>query len=266
MTTTDHRCPVFAPGLLEGQVLLVTGAAGGVGGAVADLAASLGARLLLTDVLAEPLQARAAALGATAVVTDLHECTAADRLVQAALQAYGRLNGLALCAGVWVEGPSKQATEDDWQSCLDINLKASFFLCSRAIPALKARGGAIVCIASDAGVVGNAGAAIYCASKGGVVLMCKALARELAPHGVRVNALCPSDIASPMLDFQAQRYGEGDPNAYFRRLMAHYPQAAQSRFLSPAEVAQHVVWLLSPACAGVTGTSVMLDFGLTAGY
>lgn len=96
--------------------------------------------------------------------------------------------------------------------------------------------------------------------------MCKALARELAPQGVRVNALCPSDIDAPMLDFQADRYGNGDPAAYFQRLMAHYPQAVQARFLSPAEVAQHVVWLPSPACAGVTVASVMLDFGLTAGY
>ena len=203
---------------------------------------------------------------ATAVVADLREPGVADRLVQSALLAHGRLDGLALCAGVWVEGPSEAATEDDWQRCLDINLRAAFFLCSRAIPALKASRGAIVTIASDAGVVGNAGAAIYCASKGGVVLMSKSLARELAPHGVRVNALCPSDIASPMLDFQARRYGDGDPDAYFQRLLAHYPQGPQARFLSPAEVAQQVVWLLSPACAAVTGAAVMLDFGLTAGY
>ncbi|MBQ0958574.1 SDR family oxidoreductase [Ideonella sp. 4Y11] len=257
---------VFAPDLMQGRVILVTGAAGGVGGALADLLASLGARLLLTDVQAEPLQARAQALGAPAVVADLRDSAQADQLVQQALDHHGRLDGLANCAGLWVEGPSEQATEADWQRCIDVNLKAVFFLCSRAIPALTASRGAIVNIASDAGVVGNAGAAIYCASKGGVVLMSKALARELAPQGVRVNALCPSDIASPMLDFQAQRYGEGDPDAYHRRLLAHYPQAEAARFLSPQEVAQHAVWLLSPACAGVTGAAVMLDFGLTAGY
>lgn len=257
---------VFAPGLMQGRVVLVTGAAGGVGGALADLLASLGARLLLTDVQAAPLQARAQALGATAVVADLRDGAQAERLVQQALDRHGRLDGLANCAGLWVEGPSEQATEADWQRCIDVNLKAVFFLCSRAIPALAASRGAIVNIASDAGVVGNAGAAIYCASKGGVVLMSKALARELAPQGVRVNALCPSDIASPMLEFQAQRYGAGDPEAYHRRLLAHYPQGDAARFLSPQEVAQHAVWLLSPACAGVTGAAVMLDFGLTAGY
>ncbi|MBQ0943988.1 SDR family oxidoreductase [Ideonella sp. 4Y16] len=257
---------VFAPDLMQGRVVLVTGAAGGVGGALADLLASLGARLLLTDVQAEPLRARAQALGASAVVADLRDSAQADHLVQQALDRHGRLDGLANCAGLWVEGPSERATEADWQRCIDVNLKAVFFLCSRAIPALSASRGAIVNIASDAGVVGNAGAAIYCASKGGVVLMSKALARELAPQGVRVNALCPSDIASPMLDFQAQRYGEGDPAAYHRRLLAHYPQSDAARFLSPMEVAQHAVWLLSPACTGVTGAAVMLDFGLTAGY
>ena len=136
----------------------------------------------------------------------------------------------------------------------------------RAIPALEETRGAIVNISSDAGVIGNAGAAIYCASKGGVTTMTKALARELAPKGIRVNALCPSDIASPMLTHQAETYGNGDPKAYYAQLLAHYPQGAASRFLTPDEVAQNVAFLLSPAAAGITGAAMMLDFGLTAGY
>lgn len=147
-----------------------------------------------------------------------------------------------------------------------MNLKATFFLSSRAIPALSESKGAIVSIASDAGVTGNAGAAIYCASKGGVVLMTRALARELAPKGIRVNAICPSDIRTPMLDYQAERYGEGDPEGYLARLLALYPQGAAARFLTPEEVAAQVAFLLSPASAGVTGATVMVDFGLTAGY
>ena len=261
-----NTAPVFAPGLVVDRVVLVTGASGGVGGAVAELLASLGARLVLSDVDGAALRARADALGALAEVADLREADAPERVLRRALDAHGRLDGLANCAGIWVEGASEAATEADWQRCIDVNLKAVFFLCSRAIPALKQSRGAIVNVSSDAGVVGNAGAAIYCASKGGVGLLTRALARELAPHGVRVNALCPSDIDSPMLQFQAQRYGEGDPQAYLRRLLAHYPQGRQARFLTPREVAQHVVWLLSPACAAVTGAQVMLDFGLTAGY
>jgi len=262
MTMTE----VFAPRLMADRVFLVTGAAGGVGGAVADLLATLGARLVLTDVEPGALQERATRLGAQALAADLRDAGAADRLVQFALDAHAQLDGLANCAGVWVEGPSEEASEADWQRCIDVNLKAVFFLCSRAIPALRKTRGAIVNVSSDAGVVGNAFAAIYCASKGGVGLLSKALARELAPQGVRVNALCPSDILSPMLEFQAQRFGGGDPEGYLQRLLQRYPQGEQSRFLSPEEVAQHVVWLLSPACAGMTGAQILLDFGLNAGY
>ena len=256
----------FKPDLFAGRVYLVTGAAGGVGGSVAEKLLSLGAQVVMTDLQRDPLQQRAEALGAAAFAADLQQAESAQALIDFSLQQYGRLDGLANCAGVWVEGPSELASEDDWRHCVDINLKAVFFLCSRAIPALRETQGAIVNVSSDAGVIGNAGAAIYCASKGGVTVMSKALARELAPSGIRVNALCPSDIFSPMLEFQAARYGDGDPEGYYRRLMAHYPQQDKARFLTPSEVADHVLWLLSPACAGVTGANVMLDFGLTAGY
>lgn len=256
---------IFAPGLFQGQVIVVTGAAGGVGSAVARLLGDLGAQLVLTDLAGAALEAQAA-LGASCIAADLRQVAGCEAVVAAALAAHGRIDGLVNAAGVWVEGPSDQATEEDWARCIDVNLKGSFFMCARAIPALTATRGAIVTIASDAGVTGNAGAAIYCASKGGVVVMTKALARELAPVGVRVNALCPSDIDTPMLAYQADRYGEGAPEAYLARLRAQYPQGAASRFLTAPEVAAQVAFLLSPASAGVTGAAVMVDFGLTAGY
>jgi NAD(P)-dependent dehydrogenase (short-subunit alcohol dehydrogenase family) len=258
--------PMYAPDLFAGQVALVTGASGGVGAATARVLAAAGASLVLTDAREETLRPLADALGAPAVVADLRAGADCERVVAAALAHHGRLDALVNCAGVWVEGASEAATEDDWARCIDVNLKGTFFMCARAIPALKATRGAIVNIASDAGVVGNAGAAIYCASKGGVVTMSKALAIELAPSGVRVNALCPSDILSPMLRAQARVYGGSDPDAYFRSLLAHYPQREAARFIEPEEVAQYIAFLLSPAAAAVTGSSVMLDFGVTAGY
>lgn len=257
---------IYAACLFAGKAFLITGAAGGVGGAVARLLAQLGARLAITDVNASGLQHIARETGAVALLGDLTLPGAADEIIARAVSALGRLDGLVNAAGLWVEGDSAHATEAEWTRCIDLNLKATFFLCSRAIPALTATRGAIVNISSDAGVVGNAGAAIYCASKGGVTTMTKALARELAPKGVRVNALCPSDIASPMLAYQAETYGADDPDAYFARLLAHYPQADAARFLTPDEVAQNVAFLLSPAAAGITGAAIMLDFGLTAGY
>ena len=257
---------LFAPDLFRGKTYLISGAGGGVGSATARLLAGLGARLALTDIDATRLQATALPLDALPLVGDIRSAAACEEIVARTVAAFGRLDGLVNAAGIWVQGDSATATEADWARCIDVNLTGSFFLCSRAIPALTASKGAIVNISSDAGVVGNAGAAIYCASKGGVTTMTKALARELAPKGVRVNALCPADIASPMLQGQADRYGDGDPAAYFAQLLAHYPQGAQARFLTPEEVAQNVAFLLSPAAAGITGAAVMLDFGLTAGY
>ena len=257
---------IFAPDLFQEKVILVTGAAGGVGGAVADLLASLGAKLALTDIIADALQEKVERLHALGITADLRSVPECGRIVQETLSRYQRLDGLVNCAGTWVEGPSQDATEADWARCMQVNLKGTFFMCSRAIPALKESRGAIVNISSDAGVVGNAGAAIYCASKGGVTLLSKSLAIELAPFGVRVNALCPSDIMSPMLQYQADTYGGGDPEGYLKNLLAHYPQGLNARFIQCEEVAQQVAFLLSPAAQAVTGAAVMMDFGLTAGY
>lgn len=254
---------LFAPGLFAGKVVVVTGAAGGVGGAVARLMLDLGAVVVATDLPGKALEAVPAQVR---IAADLREVAQCEAVIKEALQTCGRIDGLVNAAGVWVEGPSEAASDADWTRVMDVNLKAAFFLSARAIPALSATRGVIVNSASDAGIVGNAGAAIYCASKGGVVLMTRALARELAPKGIRVVALCPSDIRTPMLQFQADRYGAGDPNGYLARLLDHYPQGASARFLTPEEVAAQVAFLLCPASAGITGASVMMDFGLTAGY
>lgn len=246
-------------------MILVTGAAGGVGSAVADLLSSLGARLALTDYK-ETVLDRAGALHAVGILADIRSVSECEHIIRKTLNKFGRLDALVNCAGIWVEGKSEAATEAEWAHCIDVNLKGTFFMCSRAIPALQASRGAIVNISSDAGVVGNAGAAIYCASKGGVTVLSKALAVELAPFGVRVNVLCPSDIMSPMLQYQADTYGGGDPQGYFKTLLDHYPQGENARFIQCNEVAQHVAYLLSPAAGAMTGAAVMMDFGLTAGY
>ena len=257
---------LFAQDLFRDQVILVTGAAGGVGGAVTDLLGSLGAKLALTDIHAGAVTTKADSLNALAIPADIRSVSQCERIIGTTLSKFNRLDALVNCAGTWVEGKSEKASEVEWDRCIDVNLKGTFFICSRAIPALKESRGTIVNISSDAGVVGNAGAAIYCASKGGVTLLTKSLAIELAPYGVRVNALCPSDIMSPMLQYQADTYGDGDPQGYFQNLLSHYPQGKNARFIQCHEVAQQVAFLLSPAAQAMTGASVMMDFGLTAGY
>jgi len=194
---------------------------------------------------------------------DTEQCGAAVQQAAAWLEG---LDILVNAAGVWLEGPAVEVTVDDWDRVFDVNLKGAFFVIRAALPHLIDRSGVIINIASDAGLVGNSGAAVYCASKGGLVLLTKALALELAPKGVRVNAICPGDVATPMIEFQAARYGNGDPDGYKRRLLEHYPQGEQARFIRADEIARMVEYLCEREAAPVTGAALSIDFGVTAGY
>jgi len=256
---------------MAGRTILIAGAAGGMGLATALRFAADGERLVLADLPGERLaQAAARVKAAGAEVLDLPldiRTAGACREAVARTAEWGRgLDVLVNAAGVWLEGPSASVTEEEWDRVLDINLKGAFFLVAAAIPHLARARGAIVNIASDAGLVGNNGAAVYCASKGGLVLLSKALALELAPQGVRVNAVCPGDVATPMVEFQANTYGGGDPEGYKRRLLGHYPQGESARFIRAEEIAGFIHYLCQPAAAPITGAALSIDFGVTAGY
>jgi NAD(P)-dependent dehydrogenase (short-subunit alcohol dehydrogenase family) len=256
---------MFAPDLFERKVVLVSGAAGGVGSAVARLLRRSGADLALTSTNPQRLAALASELGVQAILGNMASVADCQSIVDETLARHGRLDALVNCAGVWTEGDSDLVTEEDWDRCVDVNLKGAFFLCSRAIPALKATRGTIINVGSDAGLVGNSGCAVYCASKGGLVLMGKALALEMAPFGVRVNTVCPSDIASPMLQRQAELFGNGEPRGYLDRLLSRYPQR-EPRFIQPEEVASLIAFLLAAPATPITGAALSMDFGITAGY
>ena len=188
-----------------------------------------------------------------------------ERVIAETVGWGGRLDAVVNCAGLWVEGPTESMTEADWDRVVDVNLKGTFFVCSRAIPALVESGGCIVNVSSDAGLWGNKGAAVYCASKGGVTVLSKALAVELAERGVRVNVVCPGDVDSPMIEYQARTFGGGDPDGYLRDLLAAYPQRP-ARFIRPDEVAELIAFLCSDRATPITGAAISIDFGLTAGY
>jgi NAD(P)-dependent dehydrogenase (short-subunit alcohol dehydrogenase family) len=252
------------------RVALVTGAASGIGRATADRLGADGLRMFLVDRDGPGLERAVAELTAAGVASageaiDLASVGGCERAVEAAVAWGGRLDALVNCAGLWVEGPSDAMTEADWDRVVDVNLKATFFMCRYAIPALERTGGCIVNLASDAGLWGNKGAAIYCASKGGVVVLTKALAVELAARGVRANVVCPGDVDSPMIQYQADTFGGGDPEGYLRDLLAAYPQRP-ARFIRPAEVAELIRYLTTPEAAPITGAAISIDFGLTAGY
>ena len=253
----------------DDRVALITGGASGIGLATAERFARDGVRLVLADIDAAGLDRAVGGLGGPdrvlGVVTDVRAFADCERAVGATVERFGRLDILVNCAGVWVEGPTDTMTEADWDRVIDVNLKGTFAMCRHAIPALETSGGCIVNVSSDAGLWGNKGAAIYCASKGGVTVLSKALAVELADRGIRVNAVCPGDVDSPMIRYQADTFGGGDPDRYLADLLAAYPQKTP-RFIRPDEIAELIAYLCSERAAPITGAAISIDFGLTAGY
>lgn len=249
--------------------VLITGGSGGMGRAAAQGFLREGAQVLLADIDEKGLEAAAAALApighVSAIRTDVTKPDDCRRAVEAAVERHGRLDILVNGAGVWVEGPAEDVGEAEWDRTIDINLKGTFFCCRHAIPRLLETQGAIVNIISDAGLMGYANTSVYCASKGGVALLTKSLGLELAPKGVRVNGVCPCDVDTPMIEFQAQAYGGGDPDGYKDKLLALYPQGRRARFATPEEVAAFVLFLCSDAAAPITAACLPMDFGLTAG-
>ena len=243
-------------------VALITGAAGGIGGATVERFVAGGWHVACVDVTAiDPPDEHADTI--LPIVADLRRVEDCRRAVAETVSWAGRIDTVVNAAGVWTEGPSAETTEDEWDRVIDINLKGLYFVCAAAIPHLIDTRGCIINMSSDAGVQGNAGAAVYCASKGGVSILTKALALELAPLGVRVNAVCPGDVDSPMLRGQAA--ASTDPPAYLAKLLRGYPQAASARFIEPAEIAGLIWFLAQPEATAITGANISIDFGLSAG-
>jgi NAD(P)-dependent dehydrogenase (short-subunit alcohol dehydrogenase family) len=250
----------------ERKTVLVTGGASGIGRATVERFVEGGWRAVVVDrdataaaTVVGPLGATMA-MAATADVSDVAQCDAA---VAAAMAWAGRLDHVVCAAGVWSEGSAEQVTEDEWDRVMGVNLKGVFFTVRAAIPHLRAARGGASLLASDAGLQGNRGAAVYCASKAGVVLLAKTLALDLAPDGVRVNAVCPGDVMSPMLRGQAE--GSDDPAAYYERLLAGYPQGPAARFIEPVEIAELIWFLAQPRSTAITGAALSIDLGLSAG-
>jgi NAD(P)-dependent dehydrogenase (short-subunit alcohol dehydrogenase family) len=253
--------------MTQQPAVLITGAAGGIGAAVARRFSAGGWHVALTDLSSASLDSVAATLesSCTMIHGDVRSTADCDAIVDGAVGAAGRLDAIVNAAGIWTEGVSTDVTEEEWDRVIDVNLKGVFFLTRAAIEHLRATEGCVINLSSDAGIHGVAGAAVYCASKGGVSLLTKALALELAPDGVRVNAVCPGDVQTPMLSFQAATFGGGDEAGYYQRLLDAYPQNEKARFIEPEEVSELIWFLAQPAAKPITGACLSIDFGLTAG-
>jgi NAD(P)-dependent dehydrogenase (short-subunit alcohol dehydrogenase family) len=231
----------------EGRVALVSGAASGIGQAVAVRLAEEGATVVSCDIA--DIEG-----GIVCDVTDEQSCAAA---VSAVLAAHGRLDVLANVAGIGISRMIAKLTADEWRRVIDVNLTGTFLLSQSALPALLESRGTIVNMGSVAGLRATAYNAAYCASKGGVIMLTKSMAIELAKAGVRVNAVCPASVDTPFLrNFQLP---EGADMALLTR-----SASPMGRLIDPAEVAAAVAYLASDDAATVSGTTLVIDGAATA--
>lgn len=256
------------------RVILITGGGSGIGRACAKLFCENGDNVYILGRTESKLQNTCDALKAdnpngnlNYVCANISEPIQCKNAIDEVIKKEKQLDVLVNCAGVAIAGPTVNMTEEDWDKTVNINLKGTFFMCKYAIPHLEKSQGNIVNISSDAGVVGNKELAIYCASKGGVTVMTKALALELAPVGIRANSVCPTETDTAMLDQDVIEYGFESREDYEKALCDIYPQKENARFVRPDEVAEAVFYLADNKKAGaVTGIEIMVDFGITAGY
>jgi 3-oxoacyl-[acyl-carrier protein] reductase len=239
---------------LTGLGALVTGAAGGIGKAIATVLSTQGATVALSDVRRESLEAVAASLpGRTFVFPcNLLDAAALDELVKDAETAMGSLDILVNNAGITHDGLAMRMKDEDWQSVIDIDLTAAFKLSRAALKGMmKRRFGRIVNIASIVGVTGNPGQANYCAAKAGLIGMSKAMAQEVASRGITVNCVAPGFITSAMTAVLTDEQ-KG-------RLMVNVPMG---RMGEPDEVAAAALYLASREANFVTGQTLHVNGGM----
>jgi NAD(P)-dependent dehydrogenase (short-subunit alcohol dehydrogenase family) len=247
----------------SGKAVLVTGAARGLGLKIAAAFHGRGADVVLNDLDLNRIEHAIAALGGgdrlAAAAADISSVSGCEAIVQTALGRYGRLDVLVNNAAINWEMPIAAHTEEIWDKHVDTILKGSFFCTRAALPALKESGGNVVNIASELGLRPIVNNVAYCAAKGGLVNMTRALAVELAP-AIRVNCVCPGSMDTELMQECAE--ASGDPKAYY----AYYEKfAALNRIGTPAEVAETVVFVASPRAAFMTGSIIAIDGGSTAG-
>ncbi len=239
---------------LEGKCALVTGASGGIGGAIAQALAAAGAKVALSGTRVEPLEALKAKIGERAVVCpgDLGDAAATEKLFKDAEVALGQVDILVNNAGLTRDGLAMRMKDDDWQKVIDVNLSAGFRLSRAALRGMmKRKWGRIVGITSIVGVTGNPGQANYAAAKAGMIGMSKALAQEVASRGITVNCVAPGFIVSPMTDALNDEQKT--------RLLGGIPLG---RMGTSDEIAAAVVYLASEQAGYVTGQTLHVNGGM----
>lgn len=251
-------------GILEGKAAVITGAGSGIGRATAKIFAREGAKLLISDIVAEAgtetLEAlRAAGAAAIFMKVDVSKASDVAAMVAKAVETYGRIDCAFNNAGIEGEGAvTHKCSEENWHRVISINL-TGVWLCMKAeIEQMlkQGGGGSIVNTSSLAGLAGSVGGPAYVASKHGVAGLTKTAALEYGRHGIRVNAVCPGPIRTPMM----QRIMRGSAEAEQRFIRAE----PLKRFGDPEEIGESVAWLCSDRASYVTGLAMPVDGGAIA--
>ena len=246
---------------MDKKVALVTGASSGIGLAIALKFAAHGYAVLATgrdekrtqEIVTQNQNIRT-------WIGDLTTSEACGTLIDACVQGFGGLDVLVNNAGIYSPSDAENTSDAAWLQTMAINLNAPFYLSRAAIPYLRRTKGVILNIASDWGLVGGKKAAAYCASKGGLVLLTKAMSCDHAGEGIRVNAICPGDVETPMLLKEGAVRGADQATA----LREANEASPTGRVTTPDEVASLALFLASDAAKQITGAALPIDGGNTA--
>jgi len=243
-----------------GRVALVTGATSGIGYATALLLASHGWRVLGAgkDPATPDMTAQLGAGGF--VVAELREPGTAERLVQQAVERFGRLDALVHSAGIHALADVLRTTDEQWDAILDVNLGSAFRLVRAAVPAMvRGGGGTVVAVASEAGIVAIPGQIAYNVSKAGLIMLTRSVAVDHAADGIRAVAVCPGTTMTPLV--RAAIAAAPDPAAHERMLAESRPARRLGRV---EEIAAAIAYVLSDEAAYMTGSELVIDGGYTA--